>query len=423
MKQRTLWISGAVLLLLGAGALWYAWKRNGDEAPKWRTAAVERGDIQVSVTATGTLQAVTTVLVGTQVSGPIASLHADFNSEVKKGQIIARLDSTLLLAALSDARSNLSRVDAQHQQAAVELKRTQALFDRSLVSQAELDQARANAEVATANLNSVKSQVERARINLRYAVITSPIDGIVLSRAVDVGQTVAASFNTPTLFTIAGDLREMRVQAAVDEADIGKVRNGQKAEFTVDAYPDTVFHGEVEQVRLQPKTEQNVVTYDVVLKVPNPDLRLMPGMTANLVIAVSRKESVLRVPAAALRFRPPRDPKSDTAGVRGEWRARRDAAEGQAATNPHGGDGSARGDGRASGARSRGNGGSSGRVFVLEEGKPKPVRVRIGLSDGAKTEVEGPLESGTQVIIGVDSAGARPAGSPFGLSTPSRRRR
>jgi len=409
MKKKSWWfVASAVLVSI---ALMVFWTRRKPEL-KWRTAPVERGPIQISVTSTGTLQAVVTIQVGTQVSGTIAALYADFNSKVKKGQVIARLDSTLLKAALQDARSSMSRVHAQFRQASEELKRSKALFERSLVSQSELDQASANAQVAEANLNSVAAQVERAQINLRYTVIQSPIDGIVLSRAVDVGQTVAASFNTPTLFTLAGDLREMRVQAAVDEADIGKVRAGQKAEFTVDAYPDTVFTGEVEQVRLQPKTEQNVVTYDVIVRAPNPNLRLMPGMTANLTIAILRREDVLLVPSAALRFRPP-----------GQKSFPRDSSQMQ-----HSGGGHGLGEEHAQGGqdrpRKKSGSGDSGNLFILVDGKPDFVKVKVGLSDGGKTEIEGEVQPGTPVLVGVDSTeGQTSGGTPFGMPTGGPRKR
>jgi HlyD family secretion protein len=412
---------------------------------KWRTAPVERGPLQVSVTATGTLQAVVTVQVGTQVSGTVSAIYADFNSQVKKGQVIARIDTTLLRATLADAQSNLEKAAAQARQAEDTRKRTQALFERDLVSQSEIDQATADARVAEANLASAKAQVDRARINLRYATIVSPIDGTVLSRAVDVGQTVAASFNTPTLFTIANDLRQMQVQASVDEADIGKVRVGQRATFTVDAYPDTTFVGEVSQIRLNPVINQNVVSYDVLISVPNPNLRLMPGMTANLSIAVARKEDALQVPAAALRFSPPDAPKKarggwnrsggeaggtaratgagpnpagapnaatggDSAGAqagRGHW-AGRDSARGGNAGGSRGGNGN------WAGKRSRG----MGEVYVLEGGKPKAVEVKTGLSDGSHTEIEGPLAPGTEVITGMESgkpSGPAAQSSPFGM--------
>jgi HlyD family secretion protein len=422
MSRSALWISGIVVAALaGGGAWWYLGK--DDKEVQWRTGRVERGDLQVSVTATGTLQALVTVQVGTQVSGPIASIHADFNTEVKKGEVIARLDTTLLHAALEDARSNLARVAAQERQAAEELKRTQALFDRALISRAELDQALASAQVAKANLSSARSQVERARINLRYAIITSPIDGIVLSRAVDVGQTVAASFNTPTLFTIAGDLRQMEVKAAVDEADIGRVKEGQKATFTVDAYPEAEFEGTVQQVRLEPKVEQNVVTYDVVIRVPNPDKKLMPGMTANLTIAVTRKEDVLVVPSAALRFRPPRDRKaSRESGEAAGWEGRRrpdDPGEGDSARGGDGGPG-ARKARRGGGDGSGGDEGMSrGRIFLLVDGQPQAVRVRTGLTDGSRTEIAGEVEPGATVLVGMEGPATKAAARPFGLSPRS----
>ncbi len=411
--KKSAWIPGLLVVALaaGGGAWWYL-ERRKDAELRFRTAKAERGDLQVAVTATGTLQALVTVQVGTQVSGPIASIHADFNSEVKKGQVIARLDTTLLLAALEDARSNLARVAAQERQASVELKRTRSLAERQLISQAELDQAQAAAEVAAANLSSARSQVERARINLRYAIITSPIDGTVLSRAVDVGQTVAASFNTPTLFTIAGDLREMEVKAAVDEADIGKVAAGQRATFTVDAFPERVFSGTVQQVRLEPKVDQNVVTYDVVIRVPNPDKKLMPGMTANLTIAVAERRNVLLVPSAALRFRPPRDKAGGGAQAGDSARADGDSSRSR------GGYSRARGEG------SEGRG-QRGRVYLLAGDSLVPVKVKVGLSDGSRTEVEGDLEPGAAVVTGLEGAApaAQGAARPFGMQPGGGRQR
>ena len=420
LKRRSVQAVLLFLVLAGAGS-WFMWGGKAPE-PKWKTAAVERGPVQVSVTATGTLQAVVTVQVGTQVSGTVSALYVDFNSKVAKGQVIARIDTTLLRAALADAQSNLERTSAQQRQAASELKRSEALFARGLISQSDLDQASANASVAAANLSSSRAQVDRARINLRYATIIAPIDGIVLSRAVDVGQTVAASFNTPTLFTLAGDLREMQVQASVDEADIGKVSAGQSASFTVDAYPDMAFTGSVKQIRLQPVTVQNVVSYDVVISVPNPDLKLMPGMTANLTIAVARVEDALSVPAAALRFSPPDRGKGKGKG-KGEW-TKRNGGEGDSSAGSGMRNASFRGEG-AHGGAGHGNGDrdkASGRVWVLENGKPRPIRVRTGLSDGARTEIsvqkEPGLEPGTEVITGVEAAAkdAKTAqASPFGM--------
>jgi HlyD family secretion protein len=441
---KALWGAAAAALIAG-GVFWY----KGHAAPevKWRTATVERGPLQVAITATGSLQAVLTVQVGTQVSGTVSAIYADFNSQVKKGQVIARIDTTLLRASLADAQSNMDKSAAQARQAEDTRKRSQALFERDLISQSELDQAVADARVANANLASAKAQVDRARINLRYATIVSPIDGTILSRAVDVGQTVAASFNTPTLFTIANDLRQMQVQASVDEADIGKVRMGQSATFTVDAYPDTNFVGEVSQIRLNPVVNQNVVSYDVLISVPNPNLRLMPGMTANLSIAVARKEDVLQVPTAALRFAP-----ADAAPrkAKGEWKKpgadSTGTATGTPAGAPNGGQVASEGSAPSAGSAadsagsahmrhnrtasdsSGGHAGKAGgygsgkrnrgRVYVLEAGKPKAVDVKTGLSDGSHTEIDGPLEPGAEVIIGTEApkgSAAAAQSSPFGM--------
>jgi HlyD family secretion protein len=385
----TLIASIACLTLIAAIGIWFYFGKSKTEI-KWRTAPIELGPIKVSVTATGTLKAVLTVQVGTQVSGTVSAIYADFNSQVKKGEVIARIDTTLLRASLTDALSNQERNAAQEKQATETLKRTQALFDRDLVSQSELDQSLANARVATANLNSAKAQVERARINLRYATIISPIDGTILSRAVDVGQTVAASFNTPTLFTIAGDLKQMQVQASVDEADIGKIAMGQTATFTVDAYPESVFVGKVMQIRLQPVTVQNVVSYDVVISVMNPDLKLMPGMTASLNIIVGQKEIALLAPAMALSFKPPVTEKaSHTAPTAKAGTFNRTDID--------------------------------DKVFILENGEPKSIKVQAGLTDGSKTEIEATLEPGTMVLIGVEAAGNKNAkkAAPFGMQRSS----
>lgn len=421
------WFSGKVRVVLiaavlAAGGAYWFWGRSAPEV-KWRTAKIEKGDIKVSVTATGTLQAVVTVQVGTQVSGTVSAIYADFNAQVKKGQVVARIDTTLLRAALTDALSSMEKATAQERQASDELKRTKTLFDRSLVSQSDLDLSTANARVAGANLSSARAQVDRARINLRYATIVSPIDGIVLSRAVDVGQTVAASFNTPTLFTIAGDLKQMQVQASVDEADIGKIQVGQKSTFTVDAYPDSNFTGQVSQIRLQPVTVQNVVSYTVVIDVPNPQLKLMPGMTANLTIVVAGKEDVVVAPSAALRFTPPdwegRKKGAKTAGSdTSKQRAGADSGK-QAGTDTAKG-GGWKGRGGAGGPGGPGGHKGSpdaGRLFVLENGKPKPIRVKTGLTDGTHTEISGDIEPGTDVIIGVEApqTGSKTQAAPFGM--------
>ena len=309
-----------VLLVIGAGVGAYYYKKGGPE-PTVTTLQVSRGDIVDQVGATGTLQAVTTVQVGTQVSGIVQDLYADFNSIVKKGQIIARLDPSLLQTALDTAKANLVNAQANLERqkvalddAQVKLKRAQELFAKNLAPRTDLETAEVAQKQADAQLKSTQSQivqaeaaVNKAKVDIDHTIITAPIDGIVTSRNVDKGQTVASSMQAPTLFIIAADLTKMQVNANIDESDVGRMRPGQTVRFRVDAYPNDTFVGKVEQVRLNPTTVQNVVTYSTVIDVPNPDYRLMPGMTANLNIEVARRSNVLRVPNAALRFRPTRD--------------------------------------------------------------------------------------------------------------------
>jgi HlyD family secretion protein len=309
-----------VLIAIGAvGAAYYV--RRGGPEPTVTTLQISRGDVVDQVGATGTLQAVTTVQVGTQVSGTVDELYADFNSIVKKGQVIARLDPSILQTQVDTAKANLVNAEAnlERQKAAVEdaqtkLSRARELAARSLLPKADLDAAEATAKQAAAQLRSTESQivqakaaVNKAQVDLGHTVITAPIDGIVISRNVDRGQTVAASMQAPTLFVIAADLTKMQVNANIDESDVGRMRPGQLVHFRVDAYPTEQFLGIVQQVRLNPTTVQNVVTYSTVIDVPNPELKLKPGMTANVNIEIARKSNVLRVPNTALRFRPTRD--------------------------------------------------------------------------------------------------------------------
>ncbi len=274
---------------------------------KYRTEKVTRGDVTIQVRATGTINPVQTVQVGSQVSGIIDKLYADFNSEVKKGQIIARIDSTFLYASVKEAEANLERNQAQVNEARRSFNRTTELFKKNLVSQADLDAAQTQFEAATAQHKQSQASLDRAMVNLRYSIIRAPIDGVVISREIDVGQTVAASFQAPKLFTIANDLKQMQVEASVDEADIGQIKESQVVTFTVDAYPGEEFEGEVTQVRLSPVTVQNVVTYTVIIHVPNADLKLRPGMTATVSILIDKRENVLRVPTLATRFQPPQE--------------------------------------------------------------------------------------------------------------------
>ncbi len=277
-------------------------KRNNSYS--FETAIVKKGSIINTITATGTVQADTTVLIGTQVSGVIKKIFVDFNSVVKKGQLLAELDKTPLQTQVQQAQASLddSRSEVEFQSAAY--KRYQDLLDKNLIAQADYDQVKYNYNKAIANLKTSQAGYDKAIVNLNYASIFSPIDGVVLNRAVDQGQTVAASFNTPTLFTIANDLTQMQVQANVDEADIGQVRMSQPVTFTVDAYPSETFTGDVRQIRLQPIVTSNVVTYTVIVNAPNPEKKLMPGMTANITVLVQRLDSVLVVPGKALRFTP-----------------------------------------------------------------------------------------------------------------------
>ena len=286
--------------------------------PGYRTIKLERGDIASTILATGTLNPVILVQVGSQISGNIKRLYADFNSVVKKNQVIAQIDSMLLKAEVEKARANYKAALANVEKAKViandtkrTLNRYEALVKENLVSQSDVDTAQTNYDSAVAQIEVVRAQVDQtrstldfSRTRLDYAIIRSPVDGIVLSRNVDVGQTVAASFQAPTLFTIARDLTEMQVNTSVDEADIGRVEVGQEVTFTVDAYPSEVFEGRVSQIRNAPQVVQNVVTYDVIIEVENLDLKLKPGMTANVSIVVAEKRNVLRIPNAALRFRP-----------------------------------------------------------------------------------------------------------------------
>ena len=275
-----------------------------EQKVSFQTARVERGNIQNSITATGTIEPVTSVTVGTQVSGIVSHLYVDYNSEVKKGQVIAELDKTNLTSELLTAQANLSSAQSTLSYEQTNYNRYKTLYDKGLVSADEYESARLSFLKAKESVVTANQSVQRAQTNLGYATITSPIDGVVLSKSVEEGQTVAASFNTPELFTIAQDLTDMRVIADIDEADIGGVREGQRVTFTVDAFPDDSFEGNVTQVRQQATTESNVVTYEVVISAPNNDLKLKPGLTANVTIYTLEKNGVLTVPAKALRFMP-----------------------------------------------------------------------------------------------------------------------
>lgn len=369
------------VVMLAAVAVYFFWQKDKADQ-KFRTEKITRGDITEAVTATGTVNAVTTVLVGTQVSGTVRKIHADFNSPVRKGQLIAEIDPATFEAQVDqaranvlNARANLAKAEVTQNDADRTLKRSRDLFARGYIAKSDLDAAETNFETSRAAAASAKAQVSQteaalriAETNMRYTKIVSPVDGVVISRNVDAGQTVAASFQTPTLFTIAQDLTKMQIDSNVAEADIGKVLVGQDVEFSVDAYSDSPFRGRVSEIRNAPINVQNVVTYDVVVKVDNPEKKLKPGMTANVSIVVQSRKDVLRVPNAALRFR---------LAEKGGTKDRKDKGQKDRVQ------------------KEKGPG-----VWVLENRQPRRVSIKTGISDGAFAEVvSGGLEEGKEVII------------------------
>ena len=303
MKNKKLWIAVAVIAVAIVAYLLMSGGKK-EEKVEFETAKVDQGNIQTTITATGTIEPVTSVTVGTQVSGIVSKLYVDYNSVVKKGQIIAELDKTNLISELTAQRANLASAQSSLNYQQANYQRYKTLYEKGLVSADEYESAQLQYNQAKEQVNTARESMQRAQTNLGYATITSPIDGVVLSKAVEEGQTVSASFNTPELFTIAQDLTDMRVIADIDEADIGGVKEGQRVTFTVDAFPDDQFEGSVTQVRQQATTESNVVTYEVVISARNNDLKLKPGLTANVTIYTLEKNNVLVAPAKALRFVP-----------------------------------------------------------------------------------------------------------------------
>lgn len=436
-------IAAIVVLLIGAG-LWIVLKNKSGQI-RYTAVPVQSGSLQAMVTATGTVNAVKTVSVGTQISGTVKAIHVDYNSQVKKGQIIAEIDPSIHQAQVDQAKANLlaakANVDktrATQEDSKKTRDRNQQLFSKDLIAKADLDTSESNYESNKAQVSAAMAQVAQTEAALRYAEtnlgytrIISPVDGIVVSRSVDVGQTVAASFQTPTLFTIAQDLTKMQIDTNIDEADIGKIEKGQKVEFTVDAYPDNTFRGIVDEVRIAPITVSNVVTYDVVIRVDNTGMKLKPGMTANVSIIVASKDKVLKIPNSALRFKPSEKevsaakadvPKSDIsgAGTQNGKTPRTFNKENGRPSDGRGRNGRRFADGAQRPSRSAdepdaessGTGhASSGitvprkyTVWVLEDGKPRQVIITVGISDGSFTEVvSGDLGEGLQVITGSSS--------------------
>ena len=382
MNNKKTWIIVAAVAVIGIIAYLTLSGDKKEEKVEFETAQAVMGNIQTTITATGTIEPVTSVTVGTQVSGIVSKLYVDYNSVVKKGQVIAELDKTNLTSELNTARANLSSAQSTLNYEQTNYSRYQKLYDKGLVSADEYETAKLSYLKAKEQVNTSRESVQKAQTNLGYATITSPIDGVVLSKAVEEGQTVAASFNTPELFTIAQDLTDMRVIADIDEADIGGVKEGQRVSFTVDAFPEDLFQGSVTQVRQQATTESNVVTYEVVISAPNNDLKLKPGLTANVTIFTLEKNNVLTVPAKALRF------------------TINDAllSEGQTIEDIE----------------------APAKVWTLEGNVFKAHAVETGTTNGMLTEITGGISAGTEVLVdftisgGEEQAGAQQqAQNPF----------
>ena len=404
-------------VVLAGASVWYFNRDSQEAVSPYRFVTVEQGDLEAVVASTGSLDAVTTVQVGTQVSGIISEIYVDFNDNVTAGQIIARIDTTLLSSAVRDAESNLERNQAQLRQAERELERISPLYEKQFVTEVDYNQAQYNMDIAQASTQSAQISLERARQNLSYATIFAPISGTVIERNVDVGQTVAASFSAPQLFLIADDLSSMEILASVDESDIGLIQEGQVARFTVQAYPDELFEGTVRQVRLQSTVEENVVNYTVVIDVENPDGRLLPGMTATVDFLIETAIGVMKVANAAIRFRA-------TTSMFEAFQAARQASR------PEGAQGGEQREGRPGGefagnAPSGGFGGGFGGGFMgrdditliwfLDEtGSLTMVPAEVGITDGQMTQVShARLQPGMEIIAGVTQVDEEGTDNPF----------
>lgn len=383
----------AAVAAIAALAVWLLSGGKKEEKITFDTAAVAPANIMNSITATGTIEPVTSVTVGTQVSGIVSKLFVDYNSVVKKGQVIAELDKTNLMSQLNTAKTQLATAQSQLNYQTANYKRYKTLFEKGLVAADDFDNAKLSYTQAKEQVVSAKEEVQRAQTNLGYATITSPIDGVVLSKSVEEGQTVAASFSTPELFTIAQDLTNMQVVADVDEADIGDVKEGERVTFTVDAYPDDTFEGEVKQVRQEATTTNNVVTYEVVISAPNADLKLKPGLTANVTIYTAERKGVLSVPSKALRFTPQKETVGKMKIV--------DVAN------------------------------AKNKVWTIEGNSIVAHKVNIGMTDGTNTQIVSGIAEGTKVITGLNVMGgeekmpmeSQGEKSPFAPGPPGKNKR
>jgi HlyD family secretion protein len=394
MKRFYPWLVVIVGLLVIAFVV-RQFRNNG--TADYQTATVTRGPITQAVTATGTLNPVVNVQVGSQVSGNISKLFVDFNSQVKAGQVVAQIDPALFQATVTQAEGDVANAQAALELAQVNAKRTEDLFARKTSSQADLDLAMANLHQAEANVKIKQGALDKTKADLDHCTITSPIDGVVISRNVDVGQTVAASLQAPVIFQIANDLTKMQIDSNVAEADVGMVQVGQDVDFTVDAFPTQTFHGKVIQVRNAPITVQNVVTYDTVIGVSNADLKLKPGMTANVSIVSARKDDVLQIKNAALRYRP-------TEAAPAEMGSRSRVPAGA----------------RGMGGRERRT--SERTVYLLSGSRPTPVQIKTGISDGVLTEVVEGLKEGDRVVTAEMAPKSQPPSTPANPFSGGRRR-
>ena len=388
-KISKIWIIVAAMLVVAIGSWIFSGGKKNKEI-QFETEKITRANLQNSVTATGTIEPVTSVTVGTQVSGIVSKLYVDYNSKVTKGQVIAELDKTNLTSELNTAKANLSSAQSSVNYEKANHQRYETLYKKGLVSADEYENARLSYEKAVQQVKTAQESVKKAETNLNYATITSPIDGVVLSKAVEEGQTVAASFSTPELFTIAQDLTNMRVIANVDEADIGDVKEGERVSFTVDAFPNDVFEGQVTQVRQEATTTNNVVTYEVVISAPNEQLKLKPGLTANVTIYTAEKQGVLSVSTKALRFTPTPETvgKMKIADCKGK-----------------------------------------NKLWTKQGNTLQAHSVQLGMSDGIHTEILSGLAEGTEIVTTVtelaeeESAAAPQEKSPFAPGPPSRKKK
>ena len=385
-----------IAVTVGLIIVFFALSRCGrSSAGQYQTATVTRGPITQAVTATGTLNPVVNVQVGSQVSGNIQKLFADFNSKVKAGDVVAQIDPVLFQATVTQAEGDLANAQAALELAKVNATRIQELFAKKNSAQADVDQATANLHQAEANVKIKQGALDKAKADLDHCTIKSPVDGEVISRSVDVGQTVAASLQAPVIFAIANDLTKMQIDANVAEADVGVVEVNQDVDFTVDAFPTRTFHGKVVQVRNAPITVQNVVTYDTVIGVSNPDLKLKPGMTANVSVKIAHRDDALQIKNAALRYRP-----ADATPA---------TSRGAASPSPGGA--------RPGGGRERR--GSERTVYVFSGNRPQPTQIKTGISDGIVTEVMEGLKEGDRVVtaeLTSATSSSSPASNPFGGS-------